>query len=105
MVTTVKVKEMRSLVKGLKGEGKVTNQNVEFVLDAKKYFASDVKAGTDTMTIEVTRENYYPLSIDQLENSLKLANGELEVQVLQGKTEKTVTESFLTDSSLELVLG
>lgn len=101
----MKVQQMRELVQGLKNEGKLSNQMVEFVLDAKKYFASDIKAGTDTMAIQVTRDNYHPLTVSNFEESLNIASGELEISVYQGTNQKSVTESYLTDSSLELVLG
>ena len=101
----VKVKELRELVTKLKGEKTLETHTVEFVLDAKKYFASNVKAGTDTMTIEITRDNYHPLTVDSLEQTLNIAGGDLEVNVLQGKNGKTITEHFVTDSAVEFVLG
>lgn len=101
----MKVKELRDLVAKLKGDGTADSHTVEFVLDAKKYFASDVKAGTDTMAIEVTRENYHPLTVAQLASSLEIASGDLEVKVFQGKNSKTISEHYVTDSFLELVLG
>lgn len=101
----VKVKELRELVTKLKGEKALDSHTVEFVLDAKKYFASDVKAGTNTMTIEITRENYHPLSVNSLEETLSIAGGDLEVNVLQGKNGKTITDHFVTDSAVEFVLG
>lgn len=101
----MKVKEMRELISKLKGESQIQNQTVEFVVDAKKFFASDVKAGTDTMAIEITRENYRPLSIDAFESSLALASGDLEIQVLQGNNAKGVSEHYLTDMALELVVS
>ena len=101
----MKVKEMKELLAGLKSEGKIDGQKVEFVLDTKKYFASNVKAGANTMTLEITRENYHPLSLESFESNLDLAGGDLEIQVVKGKNTKTITESYLTDSALELVLG
>lgn len=101
----MKVKELRDLVSKLKSEGKLSSQTVEFVLDSKKYFASDVKAGTNTMAFEITRENYHPLTLQRFEDSLKIANGDLDVNVFQGTNCKTISESYLTDSTLELVLG
>lgn len=101
----MKVKELRDLVSSLKGEGKLTNQTVEFVIDAKKYFASDVKAGTNTMVFEVTRDTYRPLTLSKFEESLALANGDIDVAVQQGTNKKTISESYLTDSTFELVLG
>lgn len=102
---TVKVKEMRDLLNGLKNDGKLNDQTIEFVLDAKKFFASDVKAGANTMTFEITRDNYHPLTLNRFEESLKLAGGELEIQVKQGSSAKAITETYLTDQALELVLG
>lgn len=101
----MKVKELRELVGNLKSDGPMGTYTVEFVLDAKKYFASEVKAGTDTMAIQVTRENYQPLTVSSLEETLKLAGEDLEVQILQGNNQKTITEHYVTDSFLELVLG
>lgn len=101
----MKVKELRELVGKLKSEGKLTNQTVEFVTDAKKFFASDVKAGTNTMVFEITRDNYHPLTLQKFEESLSLAAGELDVKVMKGNNELGVSESFVTDSTLELVLG
>lgn len=101
----MKVKEMRELISKLKGESQLSNQTVEFVVDAKKFFASNVKAGTDTMAIEITRDNYHPLTIDAFENSLSLASGDLDITVLQGKNAKQVSEHFLTDMALELVVS
>lgn len=101
----MKVKELRDLISKLKGEGKLSSQTVEFVMDNKKYFASDVKAGTNTMAFEITRENYHPLTLKKFEDSLSIANGELDVAVFQGSNQKTISESYLTDSTLELVLG
>lgn len=100
----MKVKELRELISKLKNEGCLTNQNVEFVFNSKKYFASDVKAGTNTMTFNITRENYHPLTIESFENSLKLANGEINITVANGTNQNTISDSFLTDSTLELVL-
>ena len=100
----MKVKEMRDLITSLKSEGKLNGQTVEFVLNAKKFFASDVKAGTNTMACQITRNNFHPLSVDSFESSLKQASGDLEVLIFEGKSQKSITESFLTDSTLELVV-
>ena len=102
---TVKVKEMRNLLSGLKNEGKLTNQTIEFVADAKKFFAHDVKAGANTMTFEITRDNYHPLTLNRFEESLNLAGGDLDIQVKQGNNTKAITDTFLTDQSFELVVG
>ncbi len=96
---------MRELLSGLKNDGKLTNQTIEFVVDAKKFFASDVKAGANTMTFEITRDNYHPLSLNRFEESLKLAAGDLSINVKQGSNNKTITETYLTDTAFELVVG
>lgn len=100
----MKVSEMRSLINNLKNEGKLTDQKIEFVMDTKKYFANDVKAGTDTMKIEITRENYHPLTVENFVNGLSLASSDLEITVVNGKSAKGIAETFLTDSALEIVL-
>ena len=48
------------------------------------------------MTFNITRENYHPLTIESFENSLKLANGEINVTVANGTNQNTISDSFLT---------
>lgn len=100
----MKVGQMRELIESFKVEGQIPQKTVEFVVDAKKFFAEDVKAGTNTMAFSITRENYHPLSLSSLANSLSIASAGLEVEVYQGSKKLTVSSSFMTDSALELVL-
>jgi tRNA splicing ligase len=101
---SVKVKEIRELVSSLQKEGNFNQKTVEFVVDTKKYFAEDIKAGVDTMAFSVTRENYRPLTLDQLASALEVARGDLEVEVLVGKNRKVVSGSYPTASALELIV-
>ncbi len=98
----MKVKEMRELVSSLQNEGQ-NKKAVEFVADTKKYFAEDIKAGVDTMTFTLSRNNFHGLSIDALADALKMAGGDLDVEVQVGANKKVVTTTFNGASSLELV--
>ncbi len=98
----MKVNEMRELVSSLQNEGQ-NQKAVEFVTDTKKYFAEDIKAGVDTMTFSLSRNNFHNLTIDALADVLKMAGGDLEVEVLVGKNKKVVSSTFNGASSLELV--
>jgi hypothetical protein len=100
----VKVGQMRELIESLGSEDQSNQRTVEFVMDAKKYFAEDVKAGTDTMAFTITRDNYHPLTLGKLQESLKIASAGLEVDVFHGKKKLNVASSFMTDTTLELVL-
>ena len=100
----MKVGQMRELIESFKNEGQDPQKTVEFIMDAKKFFAEDVKAGTNTMAFSITRENYHPLTLSSLGESLKIASAALEVEVYQGSKKLSVASSFMTDSALELVL-
>lgn len=100
----MKVKELRSMIEQYTATKNMADHQVEFVSNNKKFFAEDVKAGTDTLEFSITRSNYYPLTMDGLISALKLANGEVEVQVSEASGKKSIKETFLTDSALEIVL-
>tara|TARA_Y100000768_G_scaffold387154_1_gene377477 strand:- start:770 stop:1075 length:306 start_codon:yes stop_codon:yes gene_type:complete len=100
----VKVKEMRELVSSLQKEGALANKTVEFVVDTKKLFVEDIKAGVDTMAFSVTRDNFRTLTIDELNNALDTARGDLDVEVLVGKNRKAVTGTYCGPTALELLV-
>jgi len=100
----VKVAQMRELIESLKAESKNSHKTVEFIMETKKYFAENVKAGTDTMAFTITRDNYHPLTLEALQESLKIASAGLDVEVFHGKKKLSIASSFMTNSALELVL-
>ncbi len=80
------VKELKSEINKHKAKGLDKNQTVEFVLNTQKYYVSDIKAGPNTMVLEVSRKSYHPLSIKRLEQAIDCANGELTAIVRNADT-------------------
>ena len=99
------VSEFRSQISTWENEGKIKAQTVEFIIDSKKYFASDVKAGVNTMSFEVTRNNYKPLPLKGLKDDLALAAGEVEVIIRANNNQKSIESIYLSDDFMEIVLA
>ncbi len=100
----MKVKEMRELVSSLQKEGALEGKTVEFVVDTKKYFAEDIKAGVDTMAFALTRNDFHPLTISGLNTALEMARGDLDIEVIVGKNKKVITSTYCGKTSFELVV-
>ncbi|MCP4912118.1 MAG: hypothetical protein GY909_03280 [Oligoflexia bacterium] len=81
--------------------------NIEFVTDAKKLFIKDVKAGTDTMKIEITRKMYRPYNVEEFKTVLSHAGPTLECEIVNldanGAT-KAITDFFATNHAIEIVV-
>ncbi len=95
---------MRELVSSLQKDGSLNGKTVEFVVDTKKYFAEDIKAGVDTMAFAVTRDTFHTLTVEALASALEMARGDLEVEVLVGKNKKVISSTFCGVTSFELVV-
>tara|TARA_R110002072_G_scaffold64203_4_gene159616 strand:- start:61398 stop:61712 length:315 start_codon:yes stop_codon:yes gene_type:complete len=79
--------------------------NIEFVIDTKKLFIKDVKAGTDTMIIEVTRKQFRPFKAEEFKNILNVASSHLECQVINldaNGAQKNITDFFATNHAIEI---
>ena len=100
----MKVKEMRELVSSLQKDGSLNGKTVEFVVDTKKLFVQDIKAGVDTMAFAVTRDNFQTLTVDGLMAALDIARGDLDVEVLVGKNKKIISSTYCGPTALELIV-
>ena len=101
----MKVREFREQIKSWETEGKLKSQTVEFIIDSKKYFASEVKAGVNTMSFSVTRENYQPLDLSALQSNLKVAGGDITIQISHGTNAKDIEQLYISDDFIEVVLA
>lgn len=99
------VKSIRDEIATWQTDGKLNGQNVEFILGTKKFFISDVKAGTDTMLIEVTRKFFKNFSVESLSSVLRNASGHLNVSVknLDSNANTTVDKLYLSNDHLEII--
>jgi hypothetical protein len=101
----MKVNELREQIKSWNNEGKLKEQTVEFIIDSKKYFASDVKAGVNTMSFEVTRNNYKPLPLAELKQNLSIAGGDIAIEVSQAGKAKNIEQLYLSNDFIEITLS
>lgn len=101
----MKVSELKAKIESWESEGKVNEQTVEFVIGSKKHFAKDVKAGMNTMVLDVTRSQYTPLTLASLKTNLGMAASETEVKVLQDGSEKAIEDLYLSADFLEFIIA
>lgn len=101
----MKVSDFRTQLENWEKEGKLEAQTVEFVLNSQKYFAADVKAGTNTMTFDITRSNYTPLPLQELKRNLSIPGGDIEIQITQAGSEKSIEQLYLSDDFIEIILN
>ena len=100
----MKVSELREKISSWESEGKVSTQTVEFIINSKKHFVSDVKAGANTMSFDVTRSQYSPLTVESLKGNLQISSGDTVIKITQGTAEKTIEDLYLSADFLEFVL-
>ncbi len=84
------VSELKQEITKLKSEGSLKNQMVEFVIDTKKHYVSDIKAGADTMIFKVARTPYTGLQTDELCKALDQANNALEAKIINADNNQTL---------------
>lgn len=101
----MKVNELRDKINSWESEGKIKDQTIEFIINLKKHFVTDVKAGANTMSFDVTRSQYTPLTVSTLKNHLQIASGDTVIKITQGTTEKAIEDLYLSDDFLEFVLN
>ena len=75
------VQEIKSKISEITSGKTVEQITVEFVIDDKKYFIQDMKAGTDTMEINVSRSSYRPTSLSNFTSTLEHASSNLSVSI------------------------
>jgi len=101
----MKVSELRSKIEAWDSEGKVGDQTVEFIVSTKKHFAKDVKAGVNTLSIDVTRSQYTPLTLSSLKTNLTIASSDTDITITQKGKEMQVEDLYLSSDFLEFVLA
>jgi hypothetical protein len=77
----MKVQEIKSKIQDLTSGKNADELTVEFVIGDKKFFIQDMKAGTDTMEINVSRKSYQPTSLNTFKNTLDHATMDLNVAI------------------------
>lgn len=100
----MKVSELREKISSWESEGKVKDQTVEFIINLKKHFVTDLKVGANTMSFDVTRSQYTPLTVSSLKTNLQIASGDTVIKITQGPNEKGIEDLYLSDDFLEFVL-
>lgn len=75
------VQEIKTKLTEATAEKNKEELTVEFVIDDKKFYINDMKAGTDTMEIHVTRKSYTPTPLNKFNNTLEHATSNLNVSV------------------------
>jgi hypothetical protein len=101
----MKVSELREKINSWESEGKVKDQTVEFIINSKKHFVSDVKAGANTMTFDVTRSQYTPLTVESLRSNLSISSGDTTIKITQNAAEKSIEDLYLSSDFLEFILA
>ena len=79
---------------------------VEFVIGDKKFFIQDMKAGTDTMEINVSRNSYKPTTVNHFAKTLEHATSDLNVTITNQDNNETykVDGLFFSDVFVEITV-
>ena len=77
----MKVQEIKSKIQDLTSDKNAEDLTVEFVIGDKKFFIQDIKAGTDTMEINVSRKSYQATSLNTFNNALDHASVDLNIDI------------------------
>ncbi len=100
------VNEMKSKMSEVTSGKNLDELTVEFVIDDKKFFIQDIKAGTDTMEINVSRSSYHPTTLSNFNNTLEHATSDLLVSINNQDNNQTyqIENLFCSEVFLEITV-